>query len=835
MAEALGVASAVAGIISLGITACHGMISYYESVKGHRDDINNMCSSIGSLAAILKVIQQRLLLGQFDRETVAVVEQNIVQCEQSLTSLDRKVQKICICDPNGTVKSRLLGTKNKALYPFKESTVAKLREVCDDLKDNLCLSINALHIDAAVTAQQRLDVIADISMTTSKTVLDTAELVRKLAMEQDTAASSAIHSWLTPLTRAFQNRHRESLSTKGRQHKGAQELFESPEFKGWVSSAGTTLWCRGPPGIGKTVNVSYLIEALQEQSKGQNIGVVYLYFSYKDTASQTPVNIMASILQHLVLQHPFSKVFIIIDALDELSEVEEVRSIVLTELKRLQHYTYLLIMSRPIIQLDVLLEDSVRISVEASPKDIENYLQERLGSTRSMQKHLSEEAGLQGIIIARIMHKIKGMFLMARLYLDTVINKMTRRKIKSALETLPEGLDSIYEELISRIRLQNPTDHAELALRVLAWVFHAARPLAVVELQHALATEQGDGDLDEDGIPSRDLLVTACAGMVVIDDNSDTIGLVHYTTQEYFQHSGKRLLENSHHDIAATCLTYMRFKTISEAVHDLVDQQELLQQLLQRFPLLRYAAQHWGEHLRESGDNSISSDDAIELLTDNAMVNVLVWIKDYMESSARGVYFKQRTQVTGLSLAASFGLGGVVSSLIEEGLLVNNKDSNGQTALHWIAETEFTDTAAVLLKSGAEVGSKDLQGRTPLHRASTRSQNGIAKLLIQHGALVNDVDGYNATALYRAAETGSEKVVRFLLGKNADVSIGNSYHQTALHRAADAGHLEVVNLLLRGGADAKVKDYYGYTPLYRALDQGHEQVAKLLRGYMMMS
>ena len=55
---------------------------------------------------------------------------------------------------------------------------------------------------------------------------------------------------------------------------------------------------------------------------------------------------------------------------------------------------------------------------------------------------------------------------MARLYLDTLVHKTTRRKIKSTLETLPEGLDSVYEELMIRIKLKNPKDHAELAIKV---------------------------------------------------------------------------------------------------------------------------------------------------------------------------------------------------------------------------------------------------------------------------------------------------------------------------------------------------------------------------------
>jgi len=176
---------------------------------------------------------------------------------------------------------------------------------------------------------------------------------------------------------------------------------------------------------------------------------------------------------------------------------------------------------------------------------------------------------------------------MARLYLDTLMHKTARRKIKTALETLPEGLDSIYEELMIRTKLQNPRDHAELIVKVLGWIFYIVRPLTVIEIQHALAIEQGDPNLDEDGIPNRDLLVSVCAGMVMINDNSDTISLVHYTTQEYFQRSVKRLLEHANRDIAIICLTYLHFDVFNISATDITSP-EIMVHLLCDYPLLGY-------------------------------------------------------------------------------------------------------------------------------------------------------------------------------------------------------------------------------------------------------
>jgi hypothetical protein len=418
---------------------------------------------------------------------------------------------------------------------------------------------------------------------------------------------------------------------------------------------------------------------------------------------------------------------------------------------------------------------------------------------------------------------------MARLYLDTLMHKTTRRKIKNALETLPEGLDSIYEELMIRIKLQNPKDHAELAVKALGWIFYTVRPLTVTEIQHALAIEQGDPDLDQDGIPNRDLLISVCAGMVTINDNSDTISLVHYTTQEYFQRSGKHLLNDANRDITIVCLTYFHFDAFSSLPAD-VASPETIVHLLSGHPLLGYAAQHWGDHLKEACDET-TIEEAVRLLGNKDRVYLITLVKDYADNLAKGTYFRPRKDVLGLALASSFGLSAVTSELIQRGASVNRADSNGQTALHRAVQNGHTNTTALLLDNGAEINSKDLAGWTPLHQASAKSDESIAKLLTERGAAVNTVDGYNATPLYRAAEAGAEKVVRILLNKHADVFIKNSYLQTALHRAADNGHITVVDLLLKHGADPNTKDHYGYTPFYRAADQGHEDVAELLRSF----
>lgn len=142
-----------------------------------------------------------------------------------------------------------------------------------------------------------------------------------------------------------------------------------------------------------------------KQSFLSDLKILYAQHNKENTRPSVPD--IVSLLQGVVLS--YSKVFIIIDALDECTDADDVRFILLTELKKLQHRICLLVMSRPIPDLEEPLEGAIRVNVEASLIDIKNYLLQRLENTRSMQRHLTEEPSLRDKIVSVISQKIKGM------------------------------------------------------------------------------------------------------------------------------------------------------------------------------------------------------------------------------------------------------------------------------------------------------------------------------------------------------------------------------------------------------------------------------------------
>ena len=114
---------------------------------------------------------------------------------------------------------------------------------------------------------------------------------------------------------------------------------------------------------------------------------------------------------------------------------------------------------------------------------------------------------------------------MAQLYMDSVVSKNNRKAIQHSLENLPERLDDTYEEAMKRIYSQSREDW-ELASEVLAWITFALRPLLMEELQCALAVQPGDSWLDIDALPDEEILLSVCAGLVVLDKERSVARLI---------------------------------------------------------------------------------------------------------------------------------------------------------------------------------------------------------------------------------------------------------------------------------------------------------------------
>ena len=199
--------------------------------------------------------------------------------------------------------------------------------------------------------------------------------------------------------------------------------------------------------------------------------------------------------------------------------------------------------------------------------------------------------------------------------MDSLSGKTTPKAVRLALSQLPKGskaLDAAYDEALERIEGQKP-GFPELAKRVLCWITYTNRQLTVMELQHALAIEVGEFELDEENFCEIEEMVSVCAGLVTIDPETDVIRLAHYTTQEYFERIQPLWAPEFQTDISIACLTYISFTTFEMGP---CVKNEVLQARLQQNVFLYYAAEHWGHHVRAAA-NEIVNDFAFRFLNDD--------------------------------------------------------------------------------------------------------------------------------------------------------------------------------------------------------------------------
>src|SRR2546421_1391761 len=214
---------------------------------------------------------------------------------------------------------------------------------------------------------------------------------------------------------------------------------------------------------------------------------------------------------------------------------------------------------------------------------------------------------------------------------------------RTALKKFPNGSEAYnyaYEEAMERVDGQI-TNSRDLAKQVLSWITCAKRPLTTSELRHALGVEIGESELDEENLPEIEDIISVCAGLVTVDEQSNIIRLVHYTTQEYFERTWTSWFPSAQADIAITCVTYLSFDTFETGFCPTENDFETR---LQLNPLYDYAARNWGHHTRI------------------ALKEVEQLILDFLETGAKVSASSQvmmtsntyRWQLQGIHLAAYF-------------------------------------------------------------------------------------------------------------------------------------------------------------------------------------
>ncbi|KAH8125152.1 ankyrin repeat protein [Trichoderma asperelloides] len=683
----------------------------------------------------------------------------------------------------------------------------------------------------------------------------TREVVTRIESKITVKEDNEILKWLSPVKYGLQ----QSDFFHRRQPGTGQWLLDSVEFQGWLKASQQTLFCQGIPGAGKTILTSIVVNDLYEKfGQDSTVGIAFIYCNFQRTSDQQVNSLLMSLLRQLSERRPslpsiiqdlynsnaskhtrpsleeirgalqsvaqtYSRIFLIIDALDECQASGNNRKKFLTEIFTLRDTTKanVFVTSRYVQDIRDEFNGSILLDIRAKNDDIRLYLGERMSELPSFVLKHSE---LQERIIAQIANAIDGMFLLAKLHLDLLQDKLTPKAIIKALDNLPKGdeaLNQTYDETMRRIQDQGP-GFQRLALQALSWISCSMKQLSTIELQTALAVEKDSHEIDKDNIAEIKDLVSACAGLVIVDERSNIVRLVHYTTQEYFQRTQRDWFPDAQNEITSACLTYITFDTFSQGV---CSTYESFKDRIQSNPLYSYAAQNWGHHAR----NSVGLDWNANILLESQSKMEAAW--QVYEIKTMGRMSFEASRVTGLHLTAFFGLQYLTSQLLskyEPDVLTRFME----TPLMLAAKSGHEAIVKMLLENGAHVEAKDAEYRsTPIYWEALSKLEGFAELPLATRLRLEPNDKkYGQTPLMWAARNGHEAIVKLLIQNGSNLEFkDDGYGWTPLIWAARNGHEAIVKLLLESGADFQFKDSgSGKKPLKHAMENGHEAVVNLL-------
>ncbi|KAF3201204.1 hypothetical protein TWF191_003464 [Orbilia oligospora] len=648
-------------------------------------------------------------------------------------------------------------------------------------------------------------------------VLDyTAAIKSRLDREEDLK----VLDWLTHVDYG----PRQSDIFRNRQPNTGIWFLNSPEYQSWFSGQEKQiLFCPGIPGAGKTVLTSIVVDHLTAWfSDDETVGVAYTYCNFKETHEQKLEHLLSSLLKQLAQTRPslpeavrrlhtrhrssrtrslhdelvgalhsvaviYSRVFIIVDALDECQEDDDCRTKFISELLKLHdraNGVKLFITSRPIPEIETEFLGNPTKVIRACDEDVQKYLIDKVSNSKNIKV---KECG--DMVVTGILEAVDGMFLLAKLYFQSVSTKTTTKKIRTVLDTFNKksgvGADTYklaYDGAMERIESHNK-DSKELAKQVLTWIAYATRPLKASELQCALAVEIGTPAFDEENTPDLHRMISVCAGLVIMEDESKTMRLVHYTAQEYFEDHPQALSPNCHNDILEVCATYLSYDIFETGP---CEPEKLFSARLESYALYKYASLDWVHHAYKS---SVRATPLVMGLLQNQKkleaCNQIRIIGDYR--------WDRNKVMTGLCFAACFGLEGPVAALLSAG-----------------ADTETWEH-----RSGA----------TPLSGAVIRGHGTVVKLLLENGANIEAKGYYNDTPLHLAVERKHEAIVGLLVNSGADIEAMSDFG-TPLAFAVNEGNRSMVSLLIENGAD--IEGDGRYTPLTVAVLGGMVEIAEFL-------
>ncbi|PNP84303.1 hypothetical protein FNYG_02376 [Fusarium nygamai] len=395
------------------------------------------------------------------------------------------------------------------------------------------------------------------------------------------------------------------------------------------------------------------------------------------------------------------KVFIIIDALDECTAREEL----LQWLKHLaSRKAQLIVTGRPEVEFQSAISQSfdkrncVQLDKNVINADIRSYVE----ATLEPKPDFVDER-LYPSLLEEIRDKIRdgadGMFRWAACQLESLARCLSPAAIEIALMSLPRDLNETYYRMVQNM----PSEYKSSAIRLLQFLVHTKRPLALSEAIEVIATEINQEPrvfhIKRRLFQATDIL-RYCPSLVTIAEvkrypgTMEELHLAHFSVKEYLLRQAQFDLESASIAISKTCLTYL---TDIRGSHSTIRSD---------FPMAQYTAKYWTEYAVSAGTSREIVRITVNLLRDETTYQR--WCHLY-QADRRWSDEPGCPRAPRLYYVCLAGLTGAARDLMIGGADINAQGGKYVNALQAASHHNHQDIVQLLLDEGADVNAQTLQ------------------------------------------------------------------------------------------------------------------------------
>ncbi|KAA6406931.1 MAG: hypothetical protein FRX48_09229 [Lasallia pustulata] len=414
----------------------------------------------------------------------------------------------------------------------------------------------------------------------------------------------------------------------------ARWIFQETAYNEWLSGTRARdqpFWISGIPGAGKTVLFSSIVDEIKSNSPKAR--VAFFYCKYNNVLRNSYQEIVKSVIAQLLYKnddclrylydkavtsperHPSTgsvledlivtmaqlhrNLFLGIDGVDECEPSERrcILSLVHNLLKLSDTELDLKVFLASCTEKDI--EESLQLSTHLALKphhldsDIRSYIDIRsieLGEAFSFNRKRVHE------VACKVAGRPKGMFLLARLIMDNLLEQETWEDVDEELgtEILPRRIDEAYGRILLRIRKhENAIPRVK---HILGMMTVAKRPLWLHEIQGALSIRLDDKSIDLEHRKIRKHLKAICGSIVEVHEY-DSAELIHHTAKTFLEQTHSEQFINAdiaNRNMATLCLSYLTFDCIAlEFNHP-----EYLKRVeMGEYAFLEYSICYWIQHM----------------------------------------------------------------------------------------------------------------------------------------------------------------------------------------------------------------------------------------------